>query len=94
MEEILKQILARLDSMDSRFDSMDGRFNSLEGRFSSLENKMETGFAEVREDIRKLGDQLAEGFDLVLQTHDRHHEELDDRVKKIENTFNSWTTTQ
>ena len=44
MEELLRQILGRLDRMEqqneTRFDSLEKRFDSLEVRFDKLENRV------------------------------------------------------
>lgn len=40
--DILKLILARLDSMDGRFDSIDKRFDSVEARLDSMEARLDS----------------------------------------------------
>ena len=40
--DILKLILARLDSMDGRFDSIDKRLDSMEARLDSMEARLDS----------------------------------------------------
>ena len=53
MEELLRQILGRLDRMEqqneTRFNSLEGRFDNLEGRFDNLEGRFDNLEGQVRE---------------------------------------------
>lgn len=87
---------------DQQAAEMLNLLREMNAKFDKLESKIDIGLAEVRTEMRegfarldvkidRLGDQIAEGFDRVLQTHDREHAELDTRVKRIEKIFDGWT---
>ena len=44
----VRQILARLDSIDSRLDNIEGRAPNVEGNLSRLEDKLDRFFLEER----------------------------------------------
>ena len=41
MDDVLKQILNKLDAMDNRFDAMDNRFDAMDNRFDTLQKGQE-----------------------------------------------------
>ena len=41
MEELLKQLINKIDNMDNKINSIDGKFNNLEERFDKLEEKQD-----------------------------------------------------
>ena len=44
----LRQILARLDSIDSRLSNVENRLSNVEGRLSALEDKVDRRLQETR----------------------------------------------
>ncbi len=81
MEELLRQILGRLDRMENqnetRFDSLEKRFDSLEVRFDKLENRV--GNLESR------FDNLEGRFDTLEGRFDA----LEDRFTTLEGRFDT-----
>lgn len=61
MEETLKQILGKIDSMDKRFDAMDKRFDFVDQRLAALETgqrELKTEVGEVKTDVKELSRKL------------------------------------
>jgi len=72
----------RFDKVDERFDKVDERFVRLEGEmkadfgkvdghFVRLEGEMKEGFAELKAEIRQMGDRLEKRIDRVSNRLDR-----------------------
>lgn len=52
MEEILKEILLKLDSMDKRFDGIDKRLDGMDKRFDGMDKRLD-GMDERLDSIEK-----------------------------------------
>ena len=93
MEELLRQILGRLDRMEqqneTRFDSLEKRFDSLEVRFDKLENRV--GNLESRFDtLEGRFDALEGRFDNLegrFDTLEGRFDALEDRFTTLEGRF-------
>ena len=88
MEELLRQILGRLDRMEqqneTRFDSLEKRFDSLEVRFDKLENRV--GNLESRFDtLEGRFDALEGRFDALEGRFDT----LEGRFDTLEGRFDN-----
>ena len=88
MEELLRQILGRLDRMEqqneTRFDSLEKRFDSLEVRFDKLENRVSN--LESRFDtLEGRFDNLEGRFDTLEGRFDA----LEDRFTTLEGRFDT-----
>jgi predicted nucleic acid-binding Zn-ribbon protein len=55
MEELLKQILARLEGLESKVDSIESKVEFIESKVDSIESKMAT-----KEDIKEVKSLLME----------------------------------
>ena len=95
MEELLRQILGRLDRMEqqneTRFDSLEKRFDSLEVRFDKLENRV--GNLESRFDtLEGRFDALEGRFDNLegrFDTLEGRFDALEDRFTTLEGRFDT-----
>ena len=95
MEELLRQILGRLDRMEqqneTRFDSLEKRFDSLEVRFDKLENRV--GNLESRFDtLEGRFDALEGRFDNLegrFATLEGRFDALKDRFTTLEGRFDT-----
>ena len=95
MEELLRQILGRLDRMEqqneTRFDSLEKRFDSLEVRFDKLENRV--GNLESRFDtLEGRFDALEGRFDNLegrVDTLEGRFDALEDRFTTLEGRFDT-----
>ena len=102
MEELLRQILGRLDRMEqqneTRFDSLEKRFDSLEVRFDKLENRV--GNLESRFDtlegrfdaLEGRFDNLEGRFDNLegrFDTLEGRFDALEDRFTTLEGRFDN-----
>jgi len=58
--DLLRQILARLDSMDARFGRMEQRLDSLDARLATLEEKVDRRLQETRPIWESVLEQLKE----------------------------------
>lgn len=58
--DILKLILARLDSIDRRFDAMEKRLDSIDARLTALEEKVDRRLEETRPIWESVLEQLKE----------------------------------
>ena len=95
MEELLRQILGRLDRMEqqneTRFDSLEKRFDSLEVRFDKLENRV--GNLESRFDtLEGRFDALEGHFDNLegrFDTLEGRFDALEDRFTTLEGRFDT-----
>ncbi|NCB77887.1 MAG: hypothetical protein EOM42_12515 [Negativicutes bacterium] len=95
MEELLRQILGRLDRMEqqneTRFDSLEKRFDSLEVRFDKLENRV--GNLESRFDtLEGRFDALEGRFDNLegrFDTLEGRFDALEDRFTTLEGRFDN-----
>lgn len=102
MEELLRQILGRLDRMEqqneTRFDSLEKRFDSLEVRFDKLENRV--GNLEGRFDtlegrfdaLEGRFDNLEGRFDTLegrFDTLEGRFDALEDRFTTLEGRFDN-----
>ena len=95
MEELLRQILGRLDRMEqqneTRFDSLEKRFDSLEVRFDKLENRV--GNLESRFDtLEGRFDALEGRFDNLegrFDTLEGRFDALEDRFTTLEGCFDT-----
>ncbi len=82
--DILKLILARLDSKDGRFDSIDKRLSSMDARLTAVEEKVDRRMQETRPiweralaEIAGLRAEMQEGFEKV-------HGELNHGLRRID----------
>ena len=75
--DILRQILARLDSMESRFDRVEQRLDSMDARLTALEEKVDRRLQETRPIWEAVLEQLKE----VNARLDRTETRLD-RIEK------------
>ena len=95
MEELLRQILGRLDRMEqqneTRFDSLEKRFDSLEVRFDKLENRVSN--LESRFDtLEGRFDALEGRFDNLegrFDTLEGRFDALEDRFTTLEGRFDT-----
>ncbi|WP_445492523.1 hypothetical protein [Niallia sp. 03133] len=55
MEEILKQIVNQLNSLDNRFSSLESKFDSLEDKVGSLDEGQKALMAEQNEMRKEVG---------------------------------------
>ena len=85
--DVLKLILARLDSMDARLDSMDGRLDSMDGRLTTLEEKVDRRLQETRPiweralaEIAGLRAEMQEGFEKIRSEMHHGFRRIDRRV--------------
>ena len=44
----------RFEAVDRRFDAVDRRFDAVDRRFDRLEERMESGFVEIRDELRAM----------------------------------------
>ncbi|MDE6761811.1 MAG: hypothetical protein K2J90_14220 [Lachnospiraceae bacterium] len=68
-DEKLTPINTRLDNMDSRLDSVDSRLEKLEADTSALkagQNRIIEKQRELRKDIKRLDDKVADTYQLAL----------------------------
>ena len=72
--DILRQILARLDSMDARFDRMETRLDSMDARLDRVEKEIGAMRRWFRQTFFEMG---------------RDHDSLEERVENIEGRLSS-----
>jgi len=75
MEEILKQILGKLDTFDKRFDEVDNRFNAMEDKFEKRFDTVETKFEEI--------DKRFENVDSKIETMDNKFDSFDTSLNNL-----------
>ncbi len=90
MEEILKQIVNKLDNLENRFDGLENRFDGLENRFDGLEKEMRDGFAQTNARLDKLEKSVSD-LDVTMKTvyaqvadNTERHTEIMDRFFDVE----------
>ncbi|MDQ3918292.1 MAG: hypothetical protein M3348_07425 [Acidobacteriota bacterium] len=85
--DLLRQILARLDSMDARFDSrfnsMEARLDSMDARLTALEEKVDRRLQETRPIWEGVLEQLKE----INARLDRVEKEISATRRWFRNTF-------
>ncbi|MCG8500685.1 MAG: hypothetical protein MJB12_09800 [Firmicutes bacterium] len=91
MEEILKQILGKLDGLEQRFDGLEQRFDGFEQRFDGfeqrvdgLEQEVKTGFQQTNDRLDKLEKDLKAVYDQVADNTERHTEMMM-KMDRVEN---------
>jgi vacuolar-type H+-ATPase subunit D/Vma8 len=66
MDELLKEIINKLNSIDSKIDNLDTKVDSLETKVDSLETKvvnLEHGQKEIKESVHRI--ELSQPQDIV-----------------------------
>lgn len=58
MEEMLKLILDKLNSMDSRMESMERRMDSMEQQMERKFNQLEVTLQEINQDVKDIKQQV------------------------------------
>lgn len=85
MEQILQQILQKLDNLENgqknlenRFDNLESRFDNLESRFDNLENR----FISLENEVKDMKSQLDENTQLTKAIYHRQ-EETDAKLENL-----------
>lgn len=86
----LKQILARLTSLDARLDSMDTRLSSIDQRLANLEDKVDRRLMETRPIWESVLEQLKE----VNARLSRVEDESKDFRRMFRSAFSDLSRTQ
>ncbi|WNR43891.1 hypothetical protein [Paenibacillus roseipurpureus] len=80
MEELLKKMMAKLESMDSRFDAIDSRLDAMDTKIDRIEHKLDAHHLENIESDNRLLEMI---HTLRCETN-VNFKKLDRRVKLIE----------
>lgn len=77
LEELLKQILEKVNSMDdkivsmdNKISSMDDKINSMDDRISSMDNKISLRFDSLETKLKAIHDQTADLTEFRTETKD------------------------
>ena len=79
----LRQILARLDSIDSRLSNVENRLSNVEGRLSALEDKVDRRLQETRPIWEQVLVRL-DGFENRLVSFESRFDSFDRRLDSFE----------
>ncbi|MFD1425949.1 DNA anti-recombination protein RmuC [Kroppenstedtia sanguinis] len=82
-EELLKQIIERLDRMENRMGHMEENMNHMEENMNRMEENMEKGFSEVNHRMDRMESRLETVAEQTAKITEYHHETIS-RVEGIE----------
>ena len=75
MEQLLKEIITKLDGLDKHMGAMEDRMGTMEGRMDSMEKKIDVIENQVVDNSEKLAS-LSKSMEFVKSIIFRHEEEL------------------